>query len=95
MVRKDPDPFQIFTHQGVKCDKNYIYCSYLGDPAIEKGKKESNSPGRIHVFDWHGNPVAKLVFDTHIGSFEIDRDNHRLIILSADSGDLMSCDLPL
>lgn len=89
------NPFQIFTHQGIKCDKNYIYCSYLGGPAIEKGKKESNFPSCIHVFDWYGNPVAKLMFDTHIGSFEIDRDNHKLIIFSADSGDLMYCDLPL
>ena len=80
---------EITTYADLRCDENYIYALYRG-----KEHDEEKSSGILHVFDWIGNPVAKINLDQPVHSFTIDNHLGRIVTFSPVSGDIVYYDLP-
>ncbi|MBW6479893.1 MAG: TolB-like 6-bladed beta-propeller domain-containing protein [Bacteroidales bacterium] len=81
---------QIKTNLTTDADEKLFYCSYLNKP--RRNDEDPLSliyPVEINVFDWDGNPRAKLVLDTSISSFAVDYENDEILAFSADSSDLI------
>jgi hypothetical protein len=47
----------------------------------------------IHIFDWNGNPVKKLIVDHPVNEFWLDQATDRLYTLDMPSDELYVCDL--
>ena len=56
-------------YKEVKATNEYIYALCLNEP---------ESKTSLEIWDWQGNPVAKLNLDNQIFSFDITNDNKRL-----------------
>ncbi|MBW6536248.1 MAG: TolB-like 6-bladed beta-propeller domain-containing protein [Mariniphaga sp.] len=75
-------------YRKIKTTDKYIYALYIG-----KTNKELNIDGyglddfsnEIHVWDWSGNPVAKVSLDKNYFSFCVTRDDKYLICSSLGS----------
>jgi hypothetical protein len=81
-----------------KFDDRYIYLFYNGGPAkhvdFEKGKVSAAYGKKIHIFDWNGNPVMRLILDHEISDFVVDKENKRIIAFAVDAEDnLISYDI--
>lgn len=61
----------------------FIYALYLGNTvgSYKTGVGLNNS--EIHVFDWDGNPVKKIVVDTDLSRIALDREGNRIFGISA------------
>jgi hypothetical protein len=51
------------------CSDNLICASYYGGDAMGGNIME------IHIMDWNGNPVCKLILDRQIMNFTVDFDS--------------------
>lgn len=80
---------EITTYADLRCDENYIYALYYGDQ-----NDEEQSSGILHVFDWKGNPIAKINLEQPAHSFTIDNNLGRIVTFSPMSGDIVYYDLP-
>jgi len=49
--------------------------------------KYADVANEIHVWDWEGNPILKLILDRSIFSFDVTPDNKQLIALSIEDVD--------
>lgn len=71
--------------------EKYIYAAWLGKSAteIEALMNRGEAPkSEIHVFDWDGNPVKRLILeDNFVSTFTIDTRNNRLLIINEFSED--------
>jgi len=72
----------------------YIYALYWGvlegerhGPDRRDGPFELDYSNEIHVWDWDGNPVKKIVLDRKIRSFDVTPDDKYLIGSSINSKD--------
>jgi len=76
-----------------KFDDRFIYLFYSGGPVahvdLEKGKVSALYGKKIHVFDWDGNPVMRLILDHQISNFVIDKENQRIIAFAVDAEESM------
>jgi hypothetical protein len=72
---------------GICSDEQYIYAKYLNKPLYNEGSNMiRNTSNIIHVFDWKGNPVAKLNLEKGI-DYVFAVDNQMLIALDPLSED--------
>lgn len=62
----------------------YIYLAYSGVSYAEKEK--INNCYSIFIYDWSGNPVKKLNFNTPILSLVVSKDNKTIYSFSLDEG---------
>lgn len=77
-----------------KSSNNYIYALYTGKTFGEMGYNR-NRPGgavtnlsnEIHVFDWKGNPVRRIITDKEIFDFDVSSDDLVLIAISKEDPD--------
>ncbi len=71
---------------GMSSDERYFYCLYNGRPTRSgnEGIPDVYYPRTIHVFDWDGNPVARLILDREICSFALDRERNRIIAFAVN-----------
>lgn len=60
----------------------YIYGLYLSQP--EKNRRYHSGNEEIHIFDWEGNPVMKIVVAENIMFFTVDEKNKCLYGLTSD-----------
>ncbi len=76
----------IFFYQLIHSTQNYIYALYNGNaPSVsEKTLDRSNI---IHVFDWNGNPVKKLILDHEIFDFDVSDDDSFIVAVSMNHPD--------
>jgi len=76
-----------------KFDDRFIYLFYNGGPGahvdFEKGKVSALYGKKIHVFDWDGNPVMRLILDHQISNFVVDKENRRIIAFAVDAEENM------
>ena len=74
-----------------KFDEDYIYALYEGTIGtkvdFETGKMSAVYSKNIHIFDWDGNPVMKLILDHEVSAFVIDKENKRIIAFAVDAED--------
>ena len=80
-------------YRKIKASKQYIYALYNGK-TIGESKIEFNDDGiggltdtsnEIHVWDWDGNPIMKILLDRQIFSFCITPDDKSIICTSINS----------
>jgi hypothetical protein len=77
-----------------KSSNNYIYALYTGKTFGESGYSR-NGPGNavvdlaneIHVFDWEGNPVKRIITDKNLFNFDVSADDRILIAISKEDPD--------
>lgn len=86
----------VLAYFDIRSDKNYIYCLYQGGERTknENGMLISNFPHSLFIFDWDGNPLARINFKHSVSSFEIDQQYNRIITFSPDFGDFVVYKLP-
>ena len=74
----------------------YIYLPYSGHRRGDRSEEERfkwNYQNVIHVFDWGGNPIKKLVLDCYVSSITVSKDNKTLYSFNPETGYLMKVDL--
>lgn len=64
----------------------FIYLSFSGDLL---DNRNSNFGKEIHVYDWNGTPVRKLLFDDEIGGFVVSNDDLFLYAFNENTGFVM------
>lgn len=97
MLNQTPDikKHQVEAYRGIKCDENYIYCSFMGSKLKPlKDKEYPTLAQKIHVFSWDCEPVAELVLDYDIMDFVIDNSNERIVTWSNTTGTFVTYKLP-
>lgn len=72
----------------------YIYASYSGKSLldlqpdiIQEGFKIMDFTNEIHVFDWDGNPVKRLILDKRIFAFAVSPDDKTLLAIPMSEPD--------
>jgi len=82
----EQENFPIFFYELIHSTHNYIYALYNGNtPSVsEKTLDRSNI---IHVFDWDGNPVKKLILDREIFAFDVSEDDSFIVAVSMNQPD--------
>ena len=83
---RQPTKFKTAYH-GLRSDNHYIYGLYSGRKAATRKPQSSSGiknvyPKNIHIFNWKGNPLLKVILDQPIVDFIVDKDNQRLIGLA-------------
>lgn len=75
----------------IDATETYIYALYSGKTHGETSREFQFSPddisNELHVWDWEGNPVMKILLDRKIFSFVISPDDDYLICSSLTSMD--------
>jgi len=74
----------------------FIYSSYSGKSLIElqpdiinEGFKITDFTNEIHVFDWEGNPVKRIILDEYIYSFGVSPDDKTLLAISMSEPEVL------
>lgn len=77
-------------YRKIKSTNNYIYALYIGKTIGEIRQKNiglSDFSNEIHIWDWSGNPIKRVLLDREIFSFDISHDEKHLIASSIISAD--------
>lgn len=76
--------------------QNYFYVSYSGKSqmdlqpnVLQEGFKAINYSKEIHVFDWEGNPIKRIILDKMIFAFAVSPDDKTLIAIPLGEPDLI------
>lgn len=57
--------------------EKFIYISFVGQKKYSEDKR--NYPEEIHVFNYKGQPIKKILLDREISTFAVDEMNNKLI----------------
>lgn len=86
---------EVITYTSLYSDDKYIYATYRYQPRFDE---ETNSISQfattIHVFDWSGKPIARLLTDYSISSLVVDRDNDRIVTFCPSTGGFVWYEIP-
>lgn len=78
-------------YRSIKSTDRFIYVIYVGRTnknllyRFDDLKASGDHSDEIHVYDWEGNPVKKIILDRSIFSFEVDPDDKYLIASSVSN----------
>jgi hypothetical protein len=72
----------------IKSTNNFIYAMYIGkkEGEMEEGWPNNRS-NEIHVWDWDGNPIKRILLDKKIFAFDVEKNDKFLIASSLESLD--------
>jgi hypothetical protein len=86
---------EVLTYQCLCTDDRYIWAAYKNKPRFDE---ETNSipqfAATIHVFDWNGKPIARLVTDHPVSSVVVDRDNGRIVTFCPGTSGFVWYEIP-
>lgn len=74
----------------IRASNRFIYALYIGKTSGEMKMNErglDDFSNEIHVWDWEGNPVMKILLDRKIFTFDVVADDNYLICTSLNSID--------
>jgi hypothetical protein len=91
LFKTSMENFKIY-HLRVQADNDFIYATYWGKPQWN-AFSEFPMVNTIHIFDWNGNIVKKLIVDHPINEFWLDQATNKLYTLDMSSDELYVCDL--
>jgi len=77
-------------YRKIKSTNTYIYALYIGKSTGEikqRSKVLGDFSNEIHVWNWAGEPVKRILLDRDIFSFEVSPDDNALIASSINSSD--------
>lgn len=74
-------------YRKIKSSNRYIYALYIGKTSREISVGLEDFSNEIHVWNWSGKPVAKILLDRKIFSFDVDANDRYLICASLNSLD--------
>jgi len=77
-------------YRKIKSTNNYIYALYIGKTSeeIDKDSEGLNDfSNEIHIWDWNGDPIKKIILDKEIFSFCVTEDDKFLICSSLNDAD--------
>jgi len=72
-------------YRWIKSSNHYIYALYIGKKSKELPMGLNDFSNEIHVWDWDGEPVKKILLDEIIFTFDVDLDDTCLIASSLNS----------
>jgi hypothetical protein len=90
LFKTDMNNFKYY-YSRVQADNDYIYATYKGKPREQT--LEPPTANTIHVFDWSGRLLKKLIVDHPIYEFCLDQTTNRLYTIDMSSDELYVCDL--
>ena len=61
-----------YFYNSIFTSNNFIYALYVGQELSEYGQKPL--PTQLRIFDWEGNPMAKINLNDYLINFTIDED---------------------
>ena len=77
-------------YQKIKSTNKYVYALYSGKSLNEVSNSiESSFCNEIHVWDWQGKQIAKLILDKNIFSFVVSPRNKYIIGTTLDDIDVL------
>jgi hypothetical protein len=79
------------TNEHIVVSDKLIYCLYLGVKNLEmtEGEISVNHPKELHIYDWKGEPVAKIDLEYSATTFDIDFEKNRMITFSPETGGIV------
>ncbi len=93
LLKENSEMNRILYYKDMGITEKYIYAVYLNMSynQMKKARESYDSNGKtysteIHVFDWEGNPVRKLIMkDKFLQFIDVDPQNHRIYSLDTFS----------
>lgn len=88
LIDKEPSISEINNimqnYRMVKSTNNFIYALYIGEKNknLEPGLNDFSNI--VHVWDWDGNPIMRLILDRKIFTFDVDKNDDYLICTSLE-----------
>lgn len=68
----------------IKSTNQFIYALYIGKTSKELSPGLNDFSNIIHVWDWNGQPIAQLILDNDIFSFDVSEDDKYIIACSLE-----------
>lgn len=72
----------------IKSSNNYIYALYIGKKEQEMDKGLNDLSNEIHIWNWDGEPIERILLDEKIFTFDVDLHDNYIIgssLLSLDA----------
>jgi len=66
-------------YTGVYATREYVFLLYRGFSDAEAELNLDSIRSEIHIYNWNGNPIEKLILDRYINLFSVD-DNRKVIL---------------
>ena len=76
-LEKDPFNFRVYYHQ-ICVDDDYIYGLYLNNNLTDIEINLDFATSEIHIFDWEGNFVKRVILDQKMDQIAVDLKNRTL-----------------
>ncbi|TSA38752.1 MAG: hypothetical protein D4R64_02080 [Porphyromonadaceae bacterium] len=96
LTKNDPTEPELLdimqNYRMIKSTNRYIYALYIGKTIQDLGglgKGLDDFSNEIHVWEWNGNPVRKILLDKSIFTFCVTQDDKIMICTSVNSLDKM------
>jgi len=77
----------------MRATQNYIYGLYSGKTMRELETFRNQIDDwcyELHVYDWVGNPVKRMIFDRPFFSFDVSADDRMVVLSSVNEFDKLS-----
>jgi hypothetical protein len=71
-------------YRKIKASNQLIYALYIGKQEKELLKGLNDFSNEIHVWDWNGQPVAKILLDKKIFSFDVEKEDRYILCSSLE-----------
>jgi hypothetical protein len=78
---------RIVTYGQIETDDNFIYCLYNGEVFMQG--QSFNYSNHMHIFNWKGEPIAKITFEHAVSRYALDKENNRIVTFSPEIGDIV------
>ncbi len=75
-------------YRAIRSSNNLIYALYIGKTSQDLAPGINDFSNEIHVWNWDGQPIKKILLDKTIFTFEVDPDDNYIIassLLSLDA----------
>jgi len=95
MIKENPADKQLKrTYYPLKSTEKYVFGLYFGYYPRKGQKHTTKYPKKIFVYNWKGDPIVQLILEHPTMSFDIDKENNRIITYAADLGEVVCYDIP-
>jgi len=86
LIDKNPSEYSLKEvmqdYRFIKSSNDYIYASYVGKNANELPDGLHYFSNEIHVWNWDGEPIKRIILDENIFAFEVDSHDNYIIATS-------------